>query len=106
MEVEPDLADCGNLAPPRQHLERRAIPDRLEVLRLVRMDADRREDAVVPVCQFDRRRGVLQSRPRYEKPADSRRSGALEDGRHIPLPHLEMAVAIRQDFGFWILDFG
>ena len=47
MEVEPDLADRDDSRAPRQLLERRAVPRRIEVLRLVGMDADGREDAVV-----------------------------------------------------------
>ncbi len=96
MEVEPDLADRGDPVPPGQSLERRAIAGRVEVLRLVRMNADGGQDSLMPLCQIDRLGGVFQGRSGNEKPRDAGRARALQHRRDASFRHLKMAMTIRK----------
>jgi hypothetical protein len=98
VEVEADLADRRDAGPPGQRLESRAVPVRIEVPGLVRMNAHRREDPVVPRGQLDRVGGIRQSRPGNQEPPDAGRARPIEQRRRREgaLFHLKMAVAVGQ----------
>ena len=93
VEVEADLADRGDVRPPRERLERGAVAGGIEVLRLVGMDADRGKDAFPLRGQLDRGGRIGERRAGHEEPRHTGRPGAREEVIGA-VPQLQVTVGI------------
>ena len=93
MEVEADLADGRHLRAPRERFEGRAIAGWIEILRLVRVDADGGEDALAGSGEFGGGGRIRQSRAGHQEPGHAGRAGAREELVRA-VPHLQVTVGI------------